>query len=65
MTGLFKPKTPKTPEPQAPPAQPDDTATSDAEAERIRRRRGRASTVLAGNSTPGSSQVGIKTLLGQ
>ncbi|WP_083447318.1 hypothetical protein [Achromobacter spanius] len=69
MTGLLKPKAPTPPEPVKPPDPPAaaDAATAGAtEAERLRKRRGTASTVLAGDTAtvaPGS--VATKTLLGQ
>lgn len=47
MAGLFSPKVPKPPEPVKPPTI-DDTRQADEELMRLRRRRGRASTFLAG-----------------
>lgn len=69
MTQLFSPSTPKLPDPPkpaAPPAVTDTVQTTDAEADRLRRRRGTAATILAGDTAtvaPGS--VATKTLLGQ
>lgn len=69
MSGLISPKTPKAPEPQAPPAPPavtDAAAAADQEAARLRRRRGTASTVLAGDTaTVAPNSVATKQLLGQ
>lgn len=65
---LIKPKTPSLPDPVAPPAPPaatDAIAAGDAEAERLRRRRGTASTILAGESQANPGSVATKTLLGQ
>lgn len=65
---LIAPKQPKIPDPLAPPAPPattDTTAAADSEAARLRRRRGTAATILAGDgaTVPGAS-VATKTLLG-
>lgn len=68
MTSLISgPKTPKLPDPPAPAAPPsatDAAAAGDAEAERLRRRRGAASTILAGEATAAPGSVATKTLLG-
>ncbi|AZV94482.1 hypothetical protein NJI34_37840 [Pseudomonas sp. S 311-6] len=69
MSTLFSPpKSPKIPDPPAPEAPPSTTdaaAASAAEADRVRRRRGAASTVLAGESSARPNSVATKTLLGQ
>lgn len=65
---LLKPKTPSLPAPpksQAPPEVVDATRASDSEAERLRRRRGTASTILAGETSAAPGSVAVKTLLGQ
>lgn len=68
MSSFFsKPSTPKIPDPPAPAAPPSTTdaaAAGSAEAERLRRRRGTASTVLAGDATATPGSVATKTLLG-
>lgn len=71
MGGLNPFKSPKisTPDPVTPPAPPattDAAAAADAEADRLRRRRGTAATIIAGDTAvvPQSS-VATKTLLGQ
>ena len=65
MFGGSSPKLPDPPKPTAPPAVTDTQTTVDTEAERLRRRRGTAATVLAGETAtvPGAS-VATKTLLG-
>jgi hypothetical protein len=47
MSGLFSPKMPKPPEPVKPPTV-DDTRQAEEDLNRLRRRRGRASTFLSG-----------------
>jgi len=67
MTSLLAPSTPKLPDPpkpQAPPAVTDATKASDDEAERLRRRRGTAATILAGETQAKPGSVAAKTLLG-
>lgn len=68
MSSLFSsPKTPKIPDPPAPAAPPSTTDAAAAgaqEAEQIRRRRGTASTILAGETTASPGSVAAKTLLG-
>lgn len=65
MFGGSTPKLPDPPAPTAPPAVTDTQTAVDNEAQRLRRRRGTAATVLAGDSaTVGASSVATKTLLG-
>lgn len=65
---FLNPKTPTIPDPPAPPAPPattDTAAAADSEALRLRRRRGVAATVLAGDTaTVPTGSVATKTLLG-
>lgn len=70
MTSLISsPKTPKIPDPPAaaaPPAVTDAAQTASNEADRLRRRRGTAATVFAGDSAAvPTASVATKTLLGQ
>ena len=65
MTALFKrPKVPTPPAPEPPPPVPSTDAAREAvdQRDRMRRRSGRASTVLASN--PGY-RTGTNTMLGQ
>lgn len=65
MFGGSSPKLPDPPAPTAPPAVTDTTASVDAQNDRLRRRRGTAATVLAGDTaTVANSSVATKTLLG-
>jgi len=68
MSGVFsKPKMPKIPDPPAPPAPPamtDAVMAADNEAARLRKKRGTASTVLAGDTAAGAGSIAKKTLLG-
>lgn len=65
MFGGSSPKLPDPPAPTAPPAVTDTQTAVDNEAQRLRRRRGTAATVLAGDTaTVGASSVATKTLLG-
>lgn len=63
--GRSTPKLPDPPAPTAPPAVTDTQAAVEQESDRLRRRRGTAATVLAGDTAtvPGAS-VATKTLLG-
>lgn len=63
MGGLFKgPKQPK-PQPVIPPPTVDDAEARRIEQDRLRKRRGRMSTIMAGGSSLGGG-VGISKLLG-
>lgn len=55
------------PTPEAPPRAPtiDDAARTQGEQDRMRRRRGRAATILTGASGAGLPNTATKTLLGQ
>jgi len=68
MGGLFsKPKSPKIPDPPAPPPPPasvDAVVASDDETKRLRKKRGTASTILAGEKASPTGSVATKTLLG-
>jgi len=68
MSSAFsKPKTPKIPDPPPPPAPPeqlDGVVAGENEAARLRKKRGTASTVLAGDAQAGSGSIAKKTLLG-
>lgn len=67
MTSLLTPpKTPKVPDPPppSPPAQTDAAAAAQSEADRLRRRRGTASTILAPETAVQPGSVATKTLLG-
>lgn len=65
MFGGSSPKLPDPPAPAAPPAVTDTQTAVNEQADRLRRRRGTASTVLAGDTaTVGSSSVATKQLLG-
>jgi len=68
MSGFFsKPKTPRIPDPPPPPAPPeqvDAAAAGENEAARLRKKRGVASTVLAGDAQAGAGSIAKKTLLG-
>jgi len=68
MSSLFsKPKTPKVPPPPPPPAPPeqvDAVAAGENEMTRLRKKRGTASTILAGDTAAASGSVARKTLLG-
>lgn len=63
MSALFSPSVPEI---KPPPPQPMvDKATTDREAQDLaRRRRGRAATVLAGDTSVPSGSVAVKQLLG-
>jgi len=62
-------KPPKAPDPVAPPAPPatsDAALAGDQAADRLRRRRGTAATIIAGDTAAvPQSSVATKTLLGQ
>lgn len=63
---FFAPKAPKMPPPPAPPPPPptmDETMTAQTEADRLRARRGRAATILAGDQG-GQVTTGTQKLLG-
>ncbi|CAM4092885.1 hypothetical protein BOTU111921_11390 [Bordetella tumbae] len=62
--GGSKPKLPDPPAPAAPPATTDAAAAGQAEADRVRRRRGTASTILTSDTTARPGSVATKTLLG-
>jgi len=63
MSGLLSPSVPKVEPP--PPVPYVDKAVTDREAADLaRRRRGRAATVLAGDSQAPAGSVAVKTLLG-
>jgi len=68
MGALFsRPKTPNIPAPpapSAPPASVDAVVASDDETKRLRKKRGVASTILAGESASPTGSVATKTLLG-
>lgn len=67
MNLLSKPKTPSSPDPApaaAPPATTDAAAAGQAEAERVRRKRGTAATILTSDSAARPGSVATKTLLG-
>lgn len=68
MSSFFsKPNTPKIPDPPAPaapPAQTDAAAAGQAEADRLRRRRGTASTILTSDTAAKPGSVATKQLLG-
>lgn len=65
LFGGSSPSIPDPPKPTAPPAVTDTQAQVDQEADRLRRRRGTASTILAGDTaTVPTSSVATKTLLG-
>jgi hypothetical protein len=68
MSSLFsKPSSPKIPDPPAPaapPAKTDTAAAGQSEADRLRRRRGTASTILTSDTTAAPGSVATKTLLG-
>ncbi|NNH18504.1 Uncharacterised protein [Bordetella trematum] len=64
---ISKPKTPSIPDPAPPPAPPattDAAAAGQAEAERVRRKRGTASTILTSDAAARPGSVATKTLLG-
>jgi hypothetical protein len=67
MSGLFKkPKPPKVPAPEPPPSPimvDQDRVARDTQ-DRLRRRRGRASTVLSGGLGDSAGTVGLKKALG-
>lgn len=68
MSGLFKSSAPniQMPEPQAPPPTIDTAAVAREEADRgKRRRRGRASQMLTGDSGAGAPNSAVKTLTGE
>lgn len=58
------PKAPPPPPPPPPPVVEDAAAKAQDEADRLRRRRGIASTILTGPQGAGTPAVGTKTLLG-
>jgi hypothetical protein len=65
LFGSSSPKLPDPPAPTAPPATTDTQTSVDQANDRLRRRRGTAATVLAGDTaTVGQSSVATKTLLG-
>ncbi len=67
MASLFsKPKVPKpTPaEPAPSPITVDEDRVSRDTQDRLRRRRGRASTLLSGGNAQGAGSLGLKTALG-
>lgn len=63
MSGLFKPKMPKI-EPTAPPPTVDEAQVRRNELDRMRRRRGRASTILTDEGGQSTGSVGVNRLLG-
>jgi hypothetical protein len=63
MSGLFKPKMPKI-EPPPPPPETDVAKQREIESTRMRRRRGRASTMMSTPETRTQGGVGTTRLLG-
>jgi type IV secretory pathway VirB10-like protein len=66
LTGNSPPPPPKAPEPLPPPVIEDTQAKGAQDADALRRRQGRASTVLTGKTTQdaGPAQTASKALLG-
>lgn len=64
MSGLFKMQQPPQMQEAAKPVSVDETKIVDNERDRLARRRGRASTILAGDYNAASNGA-AKTLLGQ
>lgn len=64
MSGLFS--TPKMPKPQELPKTPtvDEAQRNRIEADRLRKRRGRAATILSTNESQTTGSVGTAALLG-
>lgn len=63
MSGLFKPKMPKV-EPPPPPPETDVAKQREIESTRMRRRRGRAATMMSTPETRQMGGVGTTRLLG-
>lgn len=64
---FLRPKIPAAPTPVAPPPAPtiDVAAQAAEDANRLRRRRGRASYIFGGKAAPAPVMTGTKTLTGQ
>lgn len=63
MGGLFKPKMPKV-EQAPPPPTVDEAQVRRNEVDRMRRRRGRAATILSDQASQATGGVGVNRLLG-